>query len=165
VNSKSKLLPMHRKRLEKQIRTTYGLFNTIRPNDLAQVLMEYQNIEIKLDGEEDAAIGYTIFDKTGYVFTDRELGQSIRMDKRLDIFGNGDDSTEIDIHSKQLILEVRKLIQEAFHSAHLRSIGQHGLFSERISVTHLKDIFSSMRTLERYHFLKTYIPKDQQDIL
>lgn len=165
INAKSKLLPMHRKRLEKQIWTTYGLFRAIRSNDLAQVLKEYQDIDMKLDVEGDAPMGYTIFDKSGYVFTDREIGPNIQLKQRPDIFGNGDGPTEIDIHGGQLVLEIRKLIQEALYSSHSGSTKQHGLFSERISVMHLKDIIPTMRTLEGYHFLKTYLPKDQQGIL
>ncbi|MDT7828259.1 relaxase/mobilization nuclease domain-containing protein [Pricia sp. S334] len=45
IHSSSKLLPMHRKRLLKQIETTYGLFKTIHPNDLEDVLKEYQDID------------------------------------------------------------------------------------------------------------------------
>src|SRR5690606_13285537 len=137
--------------LEKQIKIAYGLFRSIRADDLIHVLKEYQDIDIKLDGEGDTAKGYTIFDKSGYVLTDRELGQNVRMDKRPDIFGNGDGPTEIDIHSKQLVLEIHKLIRESLYNSHLGSTKQHGPFSERISVTNLKDIIPTMRTLEGYH--------------
>ncbi len=110
THSKSKLLPMHRKRLLKQIETTNGLFKAIQPNDLANVLKEYQGIYIKLEKAGDTIMGYIIYDKSGYVFTERELGQSIRMEKRPDIFGNGDRPTEIDTESKQFKLEVQKVI-------------------------------------------------------
>lgn len=165
INARSKLLPMHRKRLKKQIQTAYGLFSTISPNDLAHVLKGYQDIEIKLDREGDARMGYTIFDKSGYVFTDRELGQNVGMDKHPDIFGNGDGPTEIDIQNKQLILEIRKLIRESLYSSHPGSTGQYGLFSERISAMDLKDILPTLKTLEGYRFLKTYLPKGRQDLL
>ena len=104
---------MHRKRLLKQIETTYGLFKTIRPNELEDVLKEYQDIDIKLDRKEDVIEGYTIYDKSGYVFRERELGQNIRMQNRMDIFGNGNEPTEIDTESKQFKLEIQKLIKEA----------------------------------------------------
>ena len=95
---------MHRKRLLKQIGTTYGLFKAIRPHDLPEVLKEYQGIDIKLDIKGDAIKGYTIHDKSGYAFKESELGPKIGMEKRLDIFGNGDGPTEIDTDSKQFKL-------------------------------------------------------------
>ena len=64
---------MHRKRLLKQIETTYDLFQTIHPQELDEVLKEYQDIDIKLDKKEDIIEGYTIYDKSGYVFREREL--------------------------------------------------------------------------------------------
>jgi len=64
---------MHRKRLLKQIETTYGLFKTIRSKELAAVLKEYQDIDIKLDRKGLAIKGYTIHDRSGYEFTEKEL--------------------------------------------------------------------------------------------
>ena len=92
THSKSKLLPMHRKRLLKQIETTYDLFQTIRPQELDEVLKEYQDIDIKLDKQEDVIEGFTIYDRSRYVFRERELGKNIRMDNRKDIFGNGNEN-------------------------------------------------------------------------
>src|SRR5680860_1696654 len=140
AHSRSKLLPMHRKRLLKQIETTYGLFKAIRPDDFAEILKEYQDINIKLDRKEDTIEGYTIHDKSRFVFTESELGQSIRMEKRLDIFGNGDVPTEIDTDGKQFKLEVRKLIKEAFHTSYLKSTKRDGLLSENIMTKNLMDI-------------------------
>ncbi len=40
IHSRSKLLPMHRKRLLKQIETTYDLFQSINPHDLEDVVKE-----------------------------------------------------------------------------------------------------------------------------
>ena len=92
---------MHRKRLSKQVETTYALFKTIRPNELADVLKVYQGIDIRLDRKGDIVQGYTIYDKSGYVFQEAELGKHIKMWNRLDIFGKGDSPTEMDIESKQ----------------------------------------------------------------
>ena len=113
IHSKSKLLPMHRKRLLKQIETTYDLFQTIKPRELENVLKEYQSIDIKLDEREDAIDGYTIYDKSGYVFLEMEQSPSIRMQNRKDIFGNGNEPTKIDTESKQFKLEIQKTIKEA----------------------------------------------------
>ena len=163
AHSRSKLLPMHRKRLLKQIETTYGLFKTIRPRDLSEVLKEYQKIDIELDHEGDTIGGYTIRDKSGYVFTERELSQNIRVDKRIDIFENGDRPTEIYTDSKQFKLEIQKLIKEAFHASYLKSAERHGLLSESISAKNLNDILPIIKGSESYLFLERHLPKAKRE--
>jgi len=165
ANSKSKLLPMHRKRLLKQIGTTYGLFRAIRPHDLVEVLKEYQDIDIKLDIKGDAVMEYTIHDKSGYVFTERELGPKIGMEKRIDIFGNGDGPTEIDTDSKQFTLEVQKLIKEEFRTSYLNSPDRNGLFSENIMARNPMDILPHIKTSKDYIFLERYLPRNQKKLL
>ncbi len=164
TNSRSKLLPMHRKRLLKQIETAYGLFKTISPHDLAGILKEYQNIDIRLDRKGDTIEGYTIHDKSGYVFTERELAQRIRMEKCPDIFGNGDGPSEIDTDSKQFVLEVQKLIKEAFHTSYLKSPKQEGLLSEHIMTKNLGDILTKMMASKNYIFLDRYIPRNRKGL-
>ncbi len=165
AQSKSKLLPMHRKRLLKQIKTTYGLFTTISPHDLAEVLKEYQNIDIKLDREQDHITGYTIYDKSGYVFTERELSPKLRMEKRLDIFGNGDAPTEIDTESKQFKLQIQKLIKEAFNSSYLKSPKQNQLLSESIQTKNLTDILLDIPNSKNHIFLERHLPRNRKELL
>jgi len=165
AHSRSKLLPMHRKRLLKQIETTYGLFKAIRPHDLAEVLKEYQDIDIKLDRKWDSIKGYTIYDKSGYVFTERELGQNIRMENRLDIFGNGDKPTEIDTDSKQFRLEIQKLIKEAFYTSYLKSPKQDGLLSENILTKNLMEILPYIIPSKNYIFLDGHLPRNRKKVL
>jgi len=162
IHSKSKLLPMHRKRLLKQIETTYDLFQTIQPHDLEDVLEEYHDIDIKLDKKEETIEGFIIYDKSMYVFRARELSRNIRMQNRLDIFGNGDEPTEIDIESKQFQLEVQKLIKEAFNTSYLKSPKQTGLLSEHIMTKNFGDIGPILIASKKYSFLERYIPKSQQ---
>ncbi len=161
THSNSKLLPMYRKRLLKQIWTTYDLFKTICPHDLKDVLKEYQDIDIKLDIKGDVIEGYTIFDKSRYVFRAREFGKNVRMQNRLDIFGNRDEPTQIDIKSKQFRLEVQKVIKEALTTSYLKSLVKQGLFSDHIRNRKLKDIVPSLIASEKYNFLERYIPKDK----
>ncbi|MCK0137364.1 relaxase/mobilization nuclease domain-containing protein, partial [Arenibacter sp. S6351L] len=165
ANSRSKLLPMHRKRLLKQIETTYGLFKTIRPKELTEVLKEYQDIDIKLDRKGDIIKGYTIYDRSGYVFNDRELGQNIRMVKRSEIFVNGDRPTEIDTDSKQFTLEIQKLIREAFYSSYLKSPKRNGLLSENITAKSLMDILPYVKTSKDYIYLERYLPRNPKNLL
>jgi hypothetical protein len=165
ANSKSKLLPMHRKRLLKQIETTYGLFKSIRPHDLPEVIKEYQGIDIKLDIKGDDIKGYTIHDKSGYAFKESELSPKIGMEKRLDIFGNGDGPTEIDTDSNQFILEVQKLIKEAFRTSYLNSSDRNGLFSENIMARNPMDILPHIKTSKDYIFLERYLPGNQKKLL
>ena len=165
ANSRSKLLPMHRKRILKQIEITYGLFKTIRPKELAAVLKEYQDIDIKLDRKGDVIKGYTIHDRSGYMFTERELGQNIRMENQADIFGNGDEPTEIDTDSRQFAIEIQKLIKEAFRTSHLKSPERHGLLSESIMTKNLMDILPYIATSKSYIFLERHLPGSQKGLL
>ncbi|UWX55360.1 relaxase/mobilization nuclease domain-containing protein [Maribacter litopenaei] len=162
VHSKSKLLPMYRKRLLKQIETTYDLFQIIRPHDLEAVLKEYQDIDIKLDIKEDVMEGYTIYDKSRYVFKARELGKNIRMQNRMEIFGQGNEPTQINIESKQFGLEVQKTIKEALTTSYLKSPKQSGLLSEHIGNMQFKDIVPNLLASERYQFLERFIPRNQR---
>lgn len=165
AHSKSKLLPMHRKRLLKQIETTYGFFKTIRPHDLQEVLKEYQNIDIKLERKEDTINGYNIYDKSGYVFAESELSQNIRMTNRLDIFGNGDTYTAVDINSKQFKLEIQKVIKEALRTSYLKSLKRDGLLSESILSKNLRDILPYIIASKNYIFLDHYLLKSQKKML
>ncbi len=165
THSKSKLLPMHRKRLLKQIGITYDLFKTIRPHDLGEVLKEYQNIDIKLDQKEDIIEGYTIHDKSKYVFSERELSPTIRMQNRLDIFGNGDQPTEIDTESKQFKLEIQKHIKEAFRTSYLKSPKREGLLSDHIKTKKFGDILNNLAISESYKLFDRYIPGNRKELL
>ncbi len=162
IHSKSKLLPMQRKRLLKQIETTYELFKTIRPHDLLDVLKEYQGIDIKLDKKGDVIEGYTIFDKSRFVFRARELSRNIRMQKRLDIFGSGDKPTQIDTESKQFRLEVQKVIREALTTSYLQYPNQQGLLSEHIATRNFGDILPNLEASKKHNFLERYIPRNQK---
>ena len=165
AHSNSKMLPMHRKRLLKQIETTYGLFKSIRPHDLAEVLKDYQNIDIKLNKQRDCITGYTIYDKSGYVFTERELSPNIRMEKRLDIFGNGDEPTEINANGKQFKLELQKLIKEAFQTSYLKSSKQNRLLSESINAKNLNSILPYITQSKNYIFIESYPSRNRKESL
>ena len=162
IHSRSKLLPMYRKRLLKQIETTYDLFQAIRPYDLEAVLKEYQDIDIKLDIKEDVIEGYTILDRSRYVFKVGELGKNIRMQNRLEIFGKGDVFTQIETESKQFRLEVQKTIKEALTTSYLKSPKQNGLLSEHIRNMKYKDIVPNLLASERHQFLERYVPSNQK---
>ncbi|PRX57517.1 relaxase/mobilization nuclease domain-containing protein [Flagellimonas meridianipacifica] len=165
IHLRSKQLPMHRKRLLKQIETTYNLFKTIKPHDLEEVLREYQNIDVRLDTNGDTIEGYTIYDKSRYIFRERELSKNIRMLNRLDIFGNDDEPTTIDTESKQFKLEVQKLLKEAFRSSYIKSKKQRGLFSDYIANIHPKDVSKHLLESKGFQFLHRYVPKDQKEHL
>ncbi len=162
IHSKSKLLPMHRKRLLKQIETTYDLFRTIRPEELEEVLKEYQDIDIKLDKNEEVIEGFTILDKSGYVFMARELSKNIRMKNRTDIFGNGDEPTQINTESKQFELEIQKLIKEALIASYLKSPKREGLLSEHIMSRNFGDIVPSLMASKKHNLLERYILRNQK---
>lgn len=162
VHAKSKLLPMHRKRLLKQIETTYGLFQTIHPKELKEVLRGYQKIDIELNKKEEVFEGFTIYDRSGYVFRESELGKSIKIQERPDIFGKGNEPTQIDTESKQFRLEVEKTIKEALTTSYLKFPKQNGLLSENIGNMKFKDIVPGLLASERHQFLERYVPQNQK---
>ena len=153
---------MHRKRLLKQIETTYDLFQTIHPHDLEDVVKEYQDIDIKLDKKEDVIEGFTIYDKSRYVFRAKELGKNIRMQNRKDIFENGNEPTKIDTDSKQFKLEIQKTIKEALTTSYLKSPKPDGLLSEHIMTMKFDDIVPSLTASKKHNFLERYIPRNQR---
>src|SRR5680860_444264 len=67
-NQSSKLLPMVKKRLEKQLHTTYRIFRTISPEDLPDILKLHQNLDCRLEYDgQGKVVDFTINDKSGYV--------------------------------------------------------------------------------------------------
>ena len=162
THSKSKLLPMHRKRILKQIETAYNLFQTIHPHDLEDVVKEYQDLDIKLDMKEEVIEGFTIYDRSRYIFKERELGKNIRMQNRTDIFGIGNEPTRIDTESKQFKLEIQKTIKDALTTSYLKSPKQNGLLSEHIMTMKFGDIVPNLMASKEHNFLERYIPRDQR---
>ena len=165
IHSTSKLLPMHRKRLLKQIKTAYGLFKTIRTENLKEVLREYQDIDIELDKKGETIEGFTVYDRSSYLFQDKELGKNIRIENRTDIFGNGKGPTEIDTKGEQFKLEVQKTIKEAMITSYLTSSRPDGLLSEHIMTRKFGDIEKQLSVSKNYKFLERYIPSNQKGLL
>ncbi len=163
--SRNKLVPMHRKRLVKQIETTYKLFNKIHPEEFPEVLKAYQNIDIKLDSDKEVSKGFTVNDKSGYVFSDSELGNDLKMENNPDIFGNRSERAKIDTDSEQFTLEIRKLIKEAFYGSYLQSPKQGELISENIMTKNLSDMLPHLKTSKNYLFLDRYLPGNRKEVL
>jgi len=162
---KRKLIPMHRKRLGKQIETAYKLFKNISPEDFPEVLKAYQNIDIKLDSDLEALKGFTVYDKSGYVFSDSELGHHLKMENNLYIFGNRSERTEIDTDSKLFKLEIQKLIKEVFLTSYLKSPKPDGLLSENIMTKNLDNILPSIIPSKKCIFLGRYLPRNRKEFL
>jgi len=161
-NQSSKLLPMVKKRLEKQIQTTYGLFRMINPEHLPDILESYQKLECKLDyNEEEKTIDFTIYDKSGYVLGAEEIAHNIGIHKNPELFKNG--YTQIDAESKQLKLELQKCIKEAYENTY-RNSGKKFLFSENIDRIGIKPLVKEMVKSERFLFLKKYLHTNNREL-
>ena len=154
-NQSSKLLPMVKKRLEKQVQTTYGLFRTISPEKLPEILESYQNLDCKIDyDEEEKAVDFTIQDKSGYVLRAEEIAPHIGIRQNPDKFKTG--YTRMNGESKQLKLEIQKCIKEAYKDTYQNSYRQF-LFSEHIDRMPIKPIVMEMAKSERFLFLEKYL--------
>ncbi|WP_273568051.1 relaxase/mobilization nuclease domain-containing protein [Maribacter halichondriae] len=159
-NQSSKLLPMVKKRLEKQIQTTYGLFKTIDPEHLSNILHSYQKLDCKIEcDEEDKSVDFTIYDKSGYVFRAEEIAPTIGIRQNLQLFKTG--HTQMNGESKQLKLELQKCIKEAYEETYQNS-GRKLLFSEHIDRLSVKPLVKEITRSERFLFLKKYLHIDNR---
>jgi hypothetical protein len=132
-NQSSKLLPMVKKRLKKQLQTTYGLFRSINPEQLPDILESYQNLDCRVDyDEEEKVMDFTIYDKLGYVLKAEEIAPNIGIRQNPQLFKTG--YTQMYAESKQLELEIQKCIKDSYKDTYQNS-GRQLLFSEHIERT------------------------------
>ncbi len=159
-NQSSKLLPMVKKRLEKQLDTTYELFKTIDPEDLPDILESYQKLDCKIEyDEQENPVDFIIYDKSGYVLKAKEIVPRIGIRKNLEKFKT--ENTEMDAESKQLKLELQKCIKEAYEETYQNS-GRKLLFSEHIDRLSVKPLVKEITRSERFLFLKKYLHIDNR---
>ncbi len=159
-NQSSKLLPIVKKRLEKQLDTTYGLFKMINPEDLPDILESYQKLDCNIEYvEEEKAMDFTIYDKSGYVLKAEEIAPRITIRKNPGLFNT--EYTEINPESKQLKLELQKCIKEAYEETY-RNSGRKALFSEHIDRLSVKPLVKEITRSERFLFLKKYLHIDNR---
>lgn len=164
-NSKSKLLPMHKKRLEKQVATTLKLFNGIRYEDLPDILKTYQNIDCELQYDrKHKPVGLTLYDKSGYVFNQAEIGVGDDFTNHPKLSNKEDVPTYIDAQSDQFVLEVRKLIKNAFVKSYLASDKRNHLLSEFVMTKSLKDLLPRIANSKMYSYLNFYADKNDSQL-
>lgn len=157
IHSKSKLLPIHRQRLKKQIKITYALFKSINIKDLETILKNFQGIESQCN--EKGVI--TIFDKSGYVFQVKEVDKYLVPNNRSELFGKGDKPTQIDLNNKQFNLEIEKAIKEILLSTE-RHKKKHSLFSELLPKKEYLEIRSQLKLNKCYQNLEQFVPDNEK---
>ena len=161
-NQSSKLLPMVKKRLEKQLQTTYGLFRTVDPEQLPDILQSYQKLDCKVDyDEEEKAVDFTIYDKSGYVLRAEEIAPTIGIRQNPELFRTA--YTQMNAESKQLKLEIQKCIKDTYKNTYHNS-GRQLLFSEHIDRMPTKPIVTEMVKSERFQFIKKYLHTGNQEL-
>ncbi len=161
-NQSSKLLPMVKKRLEKQLRTTYGLFRTIDPEHLPEILKAHQKLDCKMEYNGNGkAVDLTVYDKSGYALKSGEIANDIEILQNPELFGNG--YTQMYAESGQLKLELQRCIKEAYRSNYM-ALGGKALFSEHIDGMPIKAIVTGMAKSERFLFLKKYLHTDNRNL-
>ncbi|PIB31453.1 relaxase/mobilization nuclease domain-containing protein [Maribacter sp. 4G9] len=160
-NKKSKLLPMHKKRLEKQLATTFNLFKSIDQEDVPDVLKSYQNIDCELlYGKKEELKDIVIHDKSGYVFRVSKKPFQSDLNNYLKMSDSESKKTVIAAESKQFVLETQKLIKNAFYESYLDSNKSDLLLSESVMTKNLKDILPYIAKSERFSFLDHYSDKN-----
>ncbi|MCM4167085.1 hypothetical protein KCTC52924_02661 [Arenibacter antarcticus] len=161
-NQSSKLLPMVKKRLEKQLRTTYKLFRTINPEHLPNILRSHQNLDCRLAYDaQGQVVDFRIYDKTGYVLKSVEIASGIGIRNNPDLFGT--EYTQMYAENEQLLVELQRCIQEAYRSSYASS-SKKSLFSEHILLASMNTLVAEMIKSERFLFLKKYLHTDTETL-
>ncbi len=161
-NASSKLLPMVRKRLEKQLHTTYKLFGTINLEQLPDILRFHQKLDCKLVyDKEGKAVDFAIHDKSGYVLKATEIGKDLGIASNPVLFQDG--HTQIDRESAQLTLELQKCIKEVFQASY-RNSKRRVLFSEHIDALLGNWVVDETMKSERFMFLARYLNTDNKTL-
>ncbi|WP_084148792.1 relaxase/mobilization nuclease domain-containing protein [Arenibacter latericius] len=161
-NKESALLPMVKKRLEKQVRTTYKLFRTLRPEHLPDILGAHQNLDCRLSYNDQGQVeDFTIHDKSGYVLRSEEIASDLGIHENPELFQT--EHTQMYMDSRQLALEFQRCLREAFQKTY-RELRYKPLFSEHILKTPLDVLVREMMKSERFLFLKKYLHTDNQNL-
>jgi len=165
-NSKAKLVPMHKKRLEKQLMTTLALFKNIRHDDFPDILKSYQNIDCELlYGKKNTLKDIVIYDKSGFVFGVLELSRDVDFLNHPKLMNGTSQETTVDAAGNQFVLEAGKLIKNAFYESYLNANKGTMLLSEFILTKKFKDILPFIARSERYSFLSHYSSKNGDNTL
>ena len=163
TNRQSKLLPMVKKRLEKQLQTTYKLFKTLHPEHLPDILKSHHNLDCRLDyGKDGNVVDFTIYDQSGYVLKSGEIATNIGLFQNPELFGS--EYTQMNLESEQLQRELQRCIREAFQDAYRKS-GRRILFSEHILKIGIKAIVMEMARSERFQFLKKHLHTNNRKLV
>lgn len=161
-NQESALLPMVKKRLEKQLRTTYKLFRTLRPEHLPEILGSHQMLDCRLSyNDQGQVVDFTIYDKSGYVLHSDEIASDLGIHENPDLFQT--EHSQMYMDSRQLELEFQRCLREAYQKTY-RELRYKPLFSEHILRTPLDVLVREMMKLERFLFLKKYLHTDNQTL-
>ncbi len=161
-NQSSKLLPMVKKRLEKQLRTAYNLFKTINSEHLPDILKSYQKLDCKVDYDETGkAVDFTIYDKSGYILKSEEIAYGLGFLQNPELFES--EHTQMNGESEQLQLELQRCIKEAYRSTYQYS-GNKIIYSEHIGRMPIKAIVTEIARSERFQFLKKYLYTDNRNL-
>ncbi|WP_169514961.1 relaxase/mobilization nuclease domain-containing protein [Arenibacter latericius] len=161
-NQQSALLPMVKKRLEKQVRTTYKLFRTLRPEHLPDILGAHQKLDCRLNySDQGQVIDFTIHDKSGYVLRSDEIASDLGIHENPEFFQT--EHTQMYMDSRQLEMEIQRCLRESFQKTY-RDLRYKPLFSEHILKTPLDVLVREMMKSERFLFLKKYLHTDNRTL-
>ncbi|MCM4166582.1 hypothetical protein KCTC52924_03523 [Arenibacter antarcticus] len=165
-NKRSKLLPMVQKRLEKQILTTFKLFESIHYENLPDVLKSYQNLDCELPyGKKEQPKDIIIYDKSGFILRASEISSKIKLANHPQLTNSENEKTSIAVDGKQFNLEIQKLIKNAFYKSYLDANKRATLFSEFVMIKSFKEVLPYIASSEQYSFLNHYSTKNGESPL
>ena len=165
-NKRSKLLPMVKKRLEKQIMITFKLFDSIHFEDLPDVLNSYQNLDCELVyDKENQPKDIIIYDKSGFILRASKISSNIDLTNQPQLINSENGETSIAVDGIQFGLELQKLIKNAFHRSYLDANKRDILLSEFILLKSFKEALLYIASSEQYSFLNHYSTKNGESPL
>ena len=152
---------MVQKRLEKQIVTTYKLFKNIHMEDLPDVFKSYQNLDCELlYGRKGQLSDIIIYDKSGFICRTSEISPKLCFANHPQLTSSENGQTSIDVDNNQFVLEVQKLIKNAFYKAYFDANKRDILLSEFVTIKSFKDLLPYLASSEQYSFLNHYMPEN-----
>jgi hypothetical protein len=134
--------------------------------DLPDVFKSYQNLDCELlYGRKGQLSDIIIYDKSGFICRTSEISSKINFANhpQLTSFENG--QTSIDVDSNQFVLEIQKLIKNAFYKAYFDANKGNMMLSEFVTIKSFKDLLPFLASSEQYSFLNHYMPENNGSTL
>ena len=166
-NKKSPERIKRRKILQRELSQTFSIFKNLPINELPTIAKEFNNINIRLNKsrESDKIIGYTIYDKTGYIFTASEIDRTFSIGNTNNPISTSGRKT-IDIESPASLSFMDNSILDQLEIYHLENTLDLQMESEHYSSIGFKDIQANLQEDPKFlQFYRSLTASDKKKFL